>query len=78
MPPQTSLFFGSSGVKGEGGVQGESIVGLLIFQHIHLPDMEKKNLFSLPVSVLANVNLIGFALCKNSLISRGVPLTNIT
>lgn len=58
-------------------MQGESIVGLLIFQHIHLPDM-KKNLFSLPVSVLAHVNLIGFALCKNSLISRGVPLTNIT
>lgn len=52
-------------------------MGLLIFQHIHLPDM-KKNLFSLPVSVLAHVNLIGFALCKNSLISRGVPLTNIT
>lgn len=29
----------------EGGVQGESIVGLLIFQHIHLPDMKKKSVF---------------------------------
>lgn len=69
VPPQTSLFFGSSAV-GE-----ESIVVLLIFQHIHLPDM--KNKYSLPVSALANVNRIGFALCKNSLISRGVTLTNI-
>lgn len=88
MSPQPSLLFGSSLRR---SVEGLLIFQHTHLPHIknwifvfdesdfiaNKVSLQFVLIFPIPISVLANANHIGFALCKNSLISLGVTLTNV-